>query len=716
MNASKIGPTRTGSHECHDIEELSNGILLFEVLAEIDPVWFKLIRTADLGENWVLKIANLKKMYRMIARYYDDILGVPFEKMPQVDLTAIAKDANRQEIFKLCQLVLFITVQRENNAAVVERLQSLSEQTQRVFMLYIEEINHIRSATTGHGASTASPLVAGTTDYTPRSSFADDAAYRTNQNDLARLNMEKEELETAHRKLIEEHAQLRFKYDELENEKGDLQLRLQEMDKAVTRANETGISDIIMRTELAHLKKDLLEEQNHGMMERNQQIENEYRKVLAFKTLMDSYKDQVTMLETKNNELIREKNKMEYEMQQLSKKIDLLEVDRARDTDRIHTLEDSLQEAQLDDMDVDEDDEDDVELEGSLEESLKETNVTELKRSKRRLERELRTLQEKGGSDGEKSDKAMVLQHLLEDANRLKEQFEKNYLEVSQERDILQSDMARVRQGISDALLDDSQNTMALRLRILDLEKEGKQLRAEVAELQDRIDHATHAPSANNATATASSFSQAAIDQLQGGADIDAFKAQFKDMVDHSASLERQVQKQLQDINKLLVEKDRLHRQNEDQKEILLEKEHLYSEMKASLAVFEAKDDDTVKQHYATLQQQSIQQHEQLQELKLKLNKYREFIKQQDQMLKSNATNNTGNYDEAVTSLKSEVSLRDEEIERLKKQLFESRLQARREQQLMMSAWFDLSRHGRRDLVGGRPYPTSWLAHQRTKH
>lgn len=45
--------------------------------------------------------------------------------------------------------------------------------------------------------------------------------------------------------------------DELETEKDDLQLRLQEMDKAVTQANETGQADLFMRTEIDHLKQDL---------------------------------------------------------------------------------------------------------------------------------------------------------------------------------------------------------------------------------------------------------------------------------------------------------------------------------------------------------------------------------------------------------------------------------------------------------------------------
>lgn len=73
----------------------------------------------------------------------------------------------------------------------------------------------------------------------------------------------------------------------------------------------------------------------------------------------------------------------------------------------------------------------------------------------------------------------------------------------------------------------------------------------------------------------------------------------------------------------------------------------------------------------------------------------------------------SGNFDEAVASLKAEATLRDEENEKLKKQLHETRLQSRREQQLMISAWYDLSRKSNKETVGGKGYPNSWLGQQR---
>ncbi|CAO3632816.1 unnamed protein product [Mucor hiemalis] len=741
-------------HWVTDLQELSDGITLFEVTLEIDNKYFKLIRSADIGGNWVLKNANLKKLYKIISRYFEDMLGQDFSRLPEVDIAAIAKDANEREILMLCKLVLYISTY----------LMDAIEQVMRPLNSNDDHTMPQRSSSAQH------PM------------YEDDGTTYKSQSELSRVSKEKEELEIQNKQLIDKHSALLHKYDKLETERQDLQVRLKDMDNAVAQANENGKTDFLMKAEIEFLKTDLqksedsrqeqerrLEEQNdqineltrrnddltkyqdqairlkdqldeyrhtaeklqkaenviekykkkleesadlrkqnkelenanHELVSRNHKIEDEYRNVLAFKTLMDSYKDQVATLETKNNELIREKNKLEYEISQYTKKIDSLEADRARDSERILSLEDHLQEAQLGmstaetpalknpaSGEIDMMDLDDYNLNDSLEDSLKESNVTELKLSKRRLERELKTLKEESAAD--RNPKTVVLQHLLDDANRLKNQFEKNYIDVSQERDILQSDMARIRQGIPDAIVDQNENTLSLRLHAVDLEKQIKSLTETVAKLEQKL----------------------ADGKYYG--DDDEIRNKYDEMEKKSKYLEEQTKKQLQDINKLLLEKDLLQSQSIEQKDLLLEKERLNSEMKASLAAFEAKDDEPFKQHNAHLQQQAIQMQEQLHELNVKLKKAKEFIKQQDKMLKESKLGDpAGNYDEAVTSLKTEISLRDEENGKLKKQLHETRLQSRREQQLMISAWYDLSRKSNKEIVGGKAYPNSWLGQQR---
>lgn len=137
--------------------------------------------------------------------------------------------------------------------------------------------------------------------------------------------------------------------------------------------------------------------------------------------------------------------------------------------------------------------------------------------------------------------------------------------------------------------------------------------------------------------------------------------------------------------------------------------------MKSSLAAFEAKDDEPVKQQNVQLQQQVIHLQEQNREYFNKMKKAKEFIKQQDKMLKETKLGeNTGNYDEAVASLKSELLMKDEENEKLKKQIHEIRLQARREQQVIISAWYDVARKTHKELSHSKvAYPNSWLGQQR---
>ena len=372
--------------------------------------------------------------------------------------------------------------------------------------------------------------------------------------------------------------------------------------------------------ETADLRKQVkaLEDQNHSLMDSNQKLEDDYRNVLAFKTLMDSYKDQVAMLETKNNELIREKNKIEYELAHYNKKMEVLEADKVRDSDRIQALEDHLQEAQLgmntvdpptlqrattgdtEDMDID-----DYNLNDSLEDSLKESNVIELKLSKRRLERQVKTLQDEKAAGGG-GQKVVVLQHLLDDANRLKTKFEKSYLDVSQERDILQSDMARIREGIPDAIVDQSENTLSLRLRIIELEKETKSLNETIAKLEQKISEG----------------------RFQGDDEgMDDIRIKYNELESKSNSLEEQTKKQLQDINKLLLEKDILHGQSLEQKDLLLATERVNSDLKESLAAFKAKDDEPFKQKNAEMQQQLIKLQEDLHSVNNKLKQSKEVIR-----------------------------------------------------------------------------------------
>ncbi|KAI8353735.1 hypothetical protein B0O80DRAFT_386636, partial [Mortierella sp. GBAus27b] len=129
------------SRPVRDISDLSDGIVLFEIGADIDPKWFKLIRSADMGDNWVHKYNNLKKLYKLITRYLEEKLSQSLVTLDPPNLNAIAKDADPREIVKLCDLVIAVAVQCDNNQYYIQNIQTLPQFVQRNLMLSLEHVS-----------------------------------------------------------------------------------------------------------------------------------------------------------------------------------------------------------------------------------------------------------------------------------------------------------------------------------------------------------------------------------------------------------------------------------------------------------------------------------------------------------------------------------------------------------------------------------------------
>ncbi|RUS13083.1 hook-related protein family, partial [Endogone sp. FLAS-F59071] len=306
-----------------NITDLSDGIVLFEVLAEIDPKWFKLIRSADVGDNWVLKFNNLKKLYKLVTRFYEEILGQSTDNLLAPNLNAIAKESDVVETLKLCQMVIALAVQCENNQIYIEKIQTLSPALQHALMLSIEQV--MTRINGGDVQQQASPP----SHPSRQTSFSseDDRLYKRVEQEHARIIAEKEELEKAHNELIEEHAQLRYRFDELESERLDLRARLREMEHAVEQANQTGNNNYIMRAEIEHLKQDLersedrrqeterlVDEQMQRISELNRKVDDLTRRAQEadrLKDQLDEYKHTAEKLQKTENVMEKYKKKME---------------------------------------------------------------------------------------------------------------------------------------------------------------------------------------------------------------------------------------------------------------------------------------------------------------------------------------------------------------------------------------------------------------------
>lgn len=80
-------------------------------------------------------------MHKLITRYFDEVLGQDPELLPSINLAGIAKDADLHELLLLCQLIIAIAVQSDNNRTYIEMIQSLSQKSQHALMLSIEEVS-----------------------------------------------------------------------------------------------------------------------------------------------------------------------------------------------------------------------------------------------------------------------------------------------------------------------------------------------------------------------------------------------------------------------------------------------------------------------------------------------------------------------------------------------------------------------------------------------
>ncbi|KAI1315164.1 hypothetical protein EDD11_001221 [Mortierella claussenii] len=756
------------SRPCRHISDLSDGIILFEVAADIDPKWFKLIRSADMGDNWVHKYNNLKKLHKLITRYLEEKLGQSLAKLDPPNLNAIAKDGDSLEVLKLCELIIAVAVQCDRNQYYIQRIQTLPHSVQRTLMQSLELI--IEALNSG-------------------STRDSDMEEINMDQELAQLHLERDELERGNQHLLSELQTMKHKYEEIQNEREDLKQRIRDLERASAQASQSGKSDFLMRTEIDHLRQDLqkseerrqeqeivinnqmkaiadlsraeaelsakaeeavrlkdkldeykhaidklqktenviekykkkleegadlrrqmrvVEDQNQELLERNREIEEEYRKVLAFKSLMDSYKEQILTLETKNSALAKEKNRIEYEARQQNQQLQQLEADRLRDNEQMQLLEDKVRELEfsggqgvplsndLQDMETDD-----------MEDSMmgqRTSQTTELKLTISRLERELQTLKEEKQDEG--GSKATVLQHLLDDANRIKAKYEQDYLEEHRAKIVLQGELDRIRAGKGN----EGEMSFALRSSLNTCEKDLSDTRKTLAETETDLEQTKkELVIAQSDLHMVGGDKLAALGEwkLQNSRELTELQEKQSQLLEKVSLLEQENKNYLSQLNQVRLEKDGLSKLGLEQRDqtILQERAHLG----------EIKEAHTKEQ--LELKNQRLE--EQLEERTVKLQRAKEFIVQQDTRIKDLTKTNQGTdgYNEAVTSLKSELTSKEEEVESLKRQMREMQIQARREQQLMTSAWHDQQKKGLRDNIltqHQRHAPTSWLGVQRS--
>ncbi|XP_068430122.1 protein Hook homolog 3 isoform X1 [Clinocottus analis] len=499
---------------CKTVEDLTSGIVMAQALQKIDLVYFNdawISRVKpEVGDNWRLKISNLKKVMKGVLDYNQEILGQHINDFTLPDINLIGEHSDAAELGRMLQLILGCAVNCEQKQEYIQTIMMMEESVQHVVMTAIQELMSKETPVMGGGDSyvdldrqlkkTAEELndaLSTKEEIGQRCRELDMQALRV-QEERDRLRLDFNELEERVAALQEEkssllaenqvlmerlnqsdsiedinspagrrHLQLQTQLEQLQEEtfrleasKDDYRIRCEELDKelvdvksqneelasladeAQSLKDEMDVlrhsSDKVSKLEgtVEHYKKKLedmgllrrqnklLEEKNTLLMQSTVSLEEELRKANATKGQLETYKRQVVELQNRLSEESKKADKMEFEYKRVKEKVDSLQ----KEKDRMRTERDSLKET-IEELHC-------VQAqEGQLTSGLfpmvsndgsdslaAEITTPEIREHLIRLQHENKML--KLAQEGSDNEKIALLQSLLEDANRRKNELE----------------------------------------------------------------------------------------------------------------------------------------------------------------------------------------------------------------------------------------------------------------------------------------------------
>ncbi|XP_044031212.1 protein Hook homolog 3 isoform X1 [Siniperca chuatsi] len=499
---------------CKTVEDLTSGIVMAQALQKIDVVyfndaWISRIKP-EVGDNWRLKVSNLKKILKGILDYNQEILGQHINDFTLPDVNLIGEHSDAAELGRMLQLILGCAVNCEQKQEYIQTIMMMEESVQHVVMTAIQELMSKETPVAGGNDSyvdldrqlkkTAEELndaLATKEEISQRCRELDMQALHV-QEERDRLRLEFNELEERVAALQEEkssllaenqvlmerlnqsdsiedinspagrrHLQLQTQLEQLQEEtfrleaaKDDYRIRCEELEKelldvksqneelasladeAQSLKDEMDVlrhsSDKVSKLEgtVEHYKKKLedmgllrrqnklLEEKNTVLMQTNVSLEEELRKANATKGQLETYKRQVVELQNRLSEESKKADKMEFEYKRVKEKVDSLQ----KEKDHMRTERDSLRET-IEELHC-------VQAqEGQLTSGLfplasndgsdslaAEITTPEIREHLIRLQHENKML--KLAQEGSDNEKIALLQSLLEDANRRKNELE----------------------------------------------------------------------------------------------------------------------------------------------------------------------------------------------------------------------------------------------------------------------------------------------------
>ncbi|XP_047228806.1 protein Hook homolog 3 isoform X3 [Girardinichthys multiradiatus] len=129
---------------CKTVDDLISGVVMAQVLQKIDvsyfnDAWISRIKP-EVGDNWRLKISNLKKILKGVLDYYQEVLGQHINDFTLPDVNLIGEHSDAAELGRMLQLILGCAVNCEQKQEYIQTIMVMEESVQHVVMTAIQEL------------------------------------------------------------------------------------------------------------------------------------------------------------------------------------------------------------------------------------------------------------------------------------------------------------------------------------------------------------------------------------------------------------------------------------------------------------------------------------------------------------------------------------------------------------------------------------------------
>ncbi|CAN9504989.1 unnamed protein product [Ophioblennius macclurei] len=229
---------------CKTVEDLTNGIVMAQALQKIDIVyfndaWISRIKP-DVGDNWRLKVSNLKKILKGILDYNQEVLGQHINDFTLPDVNLIGEHSDAAELGRMLQLILGCAVNCEQKQEYIQTIMMMEESVQHVVMTAIQEL-----------MSKETPVTGGNDSYVDL-----DRQYKKTVEELNDALATKEEIAQRCRELDMQVAALQEEKSSLLAENQVLMERLNQSDSIEDINSPAGRRHLQLQTQLEQLQEE----------------------------------------------------------------------------------------------------------------------------------------------------------------------------------------------------------------------------------------------------------------------------------------------------------------------------------------------------------------------------------------------------------------------------------------------------------------------------